>query len=400
MIIVLLGTVSIMMPIIYIITEFFSGEKEFNDENIPWLDNVNPLRGQDVASHEFHLRESLLGGDNLYLVGQHLQVDKMPSHKDGQYINISFKDDLPWLSARKLYAAYGCATPRQDFNYAFYLPLTALAWERIGFESVILIAGSKSEWDQSEAAAYILRHLEERKCIVKFIESNEMNQLSISQIARLFAYKFDTFADNDYIVTSDADVWPLEKDFFVIPARHSVLSTNAFCCGHFTHKDRHYRMRPMVSIGSYTMFWKAMMETEHNMSLPASPDSEDMLSYFHKEFGDMVYKEVTKGENDGWYLDQRMISVRLQQFAENHGTGSVVLVPRTVGIDRIDRSGWDTHTLRDKKDVHLLDNGHLPATWLEIRRLLDSMYGAGTPELLWAEEYRRGFLKLISNLWS
>ena len=47
------------------------------------------------------------------------------------------------LGEQQFFAVFSCATPSKNghrgFDYAFYLPLTTLAWQRIGFKSIILI---------------------------------------------------------------------------------------------------------------------------------------------------------------------------------------------------------------------------------------------------------------------
>ena len=48
----------------------------------------------------------------------------------------------------KHYAVFACSTPDEQshrgYDYAFYLPLTVLAWRRIGFESIVLIIGTEN----------------------------------------------------------------------------------------------------------------------------------------------------------------------------------------------------------------------------------------------------------------
>ncbi|KAI9552265.1 hypothetical protein GHT06_022627 [Daphnia sinensis] len=50
-----------------------------------------------------------------------------------------------------LYAVFGSSTPNgknyRSYDCAFNLPLTALAWGRLGFRSVVLIIGSRCEWE-------------------------------------------------------------------------------------------------------------------------------------------------------------------------------------------------------------------------------------------------------------
>jgi len=44
--------------------------------------------------------------------------------------------------------------------------------------------------------------------------------------------------------------------------------------------------------------------------------------------------EVHKGENVGWYLDQRLISILVSDWIKQHGRSRVKLVPRDTDTDR------------------------------------------------------------------
>ena len=73
------------------------------------------------------------------------------------------------------YAVFCSSTPNgesyRSYDYAYNLPLTAMAWERIGFKSIILIIGSSCEWENDPALALILSYLEARRATVIFITS-------------------------------------------------------------------------------------------------------------------------------------------------------------------------------------------------------------------------------------
>ena len=91
-----------------------------------------------------------------------------------------------------LYAVFCSNTPNGESyrsnDYAFFLPLTALAWERLGFRSIVIIAGYRCEWDNDPALSLILSYLEARKATVIFIPSPVENRAMLSQTARIFAH--------------------------------------------------------------------------------------------------------------------------------------------------------------------------------------------------------------------
>lgn len=65
--------------------------------------------------------------------------------------------------------------------------------------------------------------------------------------------------DDVYMVTSDADLWPIDSRIYQLPAADTgvdVLSLNAFCCGSISHRDKSYRMIPMSNIGARVSTWR------------------------------------------------------------------------------------------------------------------------------------------------
>jgi len=62
--------------------------------------------------------------------------------------------------------------------------------------------------------------------------------------------------DNLYLVTGDADLWPISSSAYDLPDGVDVLSLNAFCCGTFKHGNKTYQMIPMANIGARAATWR------------------------------------------------------------------------------------------------------------------------------------------------
>jgi len=62
--------------------------------------------------------------------------------------------------------------------------------------------------------------------------------------------------DDVYLVTSDADLWPISDGAYALPDGVDVLSLNAFCCGTFQHRAETYRMLPLANIGARMAIWR------------------------------------------------------------------------------------------------------------------------------------------------
>ena len=170
-----------------------------------------------------------------------------------------------------LYAVFCSNTPNgesyRSTDYAFFLPLTALAWERIGFRSIIIIAGYKCEWDNDPALSLILAYLEARKATVIFIPSPVENRAMLSQTARIFAHNLPGFPakDDDYVITSEADLWPIHREHYTPRPSRQLVLVHGVCCGTFPWNGTSYRMYPMSNIGATVSTWKQIINYNHQV---------------------------------------------------------------------------------------------------------------------------------------
>ena len=147
-------------------------------------------------------------------------------------------------------AAFGS---KNALNYAFDLPLTTLAQKRMGYESIALLVGSIQQWTSSELFNQDLLYLRQTAYVIIFLEAEPQNAVMLSQVLRLFVSNFipelSNLDVNDvYLVTSDADLWPLQNTILDLPTNKSILSTNSNCCGIFKQHGQIYKMLPMASV--------------------------------------------------------------------------------------------------------------------------------------------------------
>ena len=85
----------------------------------------------------------------------------------------------------KKYAVFSAAFGTKNaLNYAFDLPLTVLAWKRIGYESIVLLVGSIQQWESNEVFNQVLSYLRQKASIVIFLEAEPQNAVMLSQVSR------------------------------------------------------------------------------------------------------------------------------------------------------------------------------------------------------------------------
>ena len=299
--------------------------------------------------------------------------------------------------SHKRYAVFSSNWDGDSFTYSFLLPLTTLAWRRIGYGSVVLIVGDLQKWRSTPARNHILESTLEQGAIVVFLQGvPSVNSVMLSQVGRLFAAAFVPFngSSDSVLVTSDADIWPVKASTYDLSSgRSSVVSINAFCCGYFRHNGTAYRLLPMSNFVANVTTWRELIR-RHTV-LPSC--AGDILTYAESMFGATARKAVKKGGNVGWNMDQHMMSMWVDDWQRHFGNGSVAYVRRECSKDRIDRISWAPRTLHGAIDAHLLLKSHEERTWKRVRPLLNILYGNRSPEFRWCERYQRLFLKLISK---
>lgn len=302
------------------------------------------------------------------------------------------------VSATRKYAVFSTTTENRDsLSFIFYIPLTVLAWKRIGFDSVVIVVGAKDEWDADPLLYHVLSTARRLDCVVIFLEPRPEKSVMISQVARIFAANIlrSTFRgiDDVYMVTSDADIWPIYGDVYNLPRGKRILSLNSDCCSPFNHRGTSYKMLPMANIGMTVRTWRQI--TRKFGDSPKNID--DILTYFVQEFGTVALRPVHKGDNVGWYLDQMMISILISKWTKEHGAKTVKFVPRDVGVDRIDRAGWSLgqNSIEEKVDAHLLLEAYVPGVWVRVTHLLRAMYGDMTERFVWCVNYYETFQHLF-----
>lgn len=130
-------------------------------------------------------------------------------------------------------------------------------------------------------------------------------------------------------------------------------------------------------------------------------DSESMLNYLEEVFGQQVRRPIIVGQ-EAWYMDQRMISIRLVDWMEKHGKKSIYRVSDH-GFSRLDRIAWNVDQLSPQDfalryDAHLPEKMFLPNQWKRnIQPLVLLMYGENSWEAKWCQSYFEEFSKKLAN---
>jgi len=90
---------------------------------------------------------------------------------------------LPGVLACRTYAVFSTTTENRDaLNFVFLLPLTALAWKRVGFDSVVIVVGPVDAWNSDELFHFVLSAVRQLDAVVVFLEPRTEKSVMISQV--------------------------------------------------------------------------------------------------------------------------------------------------------------------------------------------------------------------------
>ncbi|EFX63539.1 hypothetical protein DAPPUDRAFT_119127 [Daphnia pulex] len=233
---------------------------------------------------------------------------------------------------------------------------------------------------------FSLFYLGARRAIIIFLDAPPDYQTTLSQTVRIFAFNLKEFPGRpaqDFVMTSDTDLWPLRKEHFLPRPNSDIVLLHSECCTPFSINNRSYPMYPMSNIGATVSTWRQIMNDNHKIAF----NSDSILNYLGDVFGEQVRRPLVVGE-EGWYMDQRMISIRLLEWMTKHGNSSVYRVSDH-GFSRFDRIAWNVGDLLPESfarqfDAHLPEKMFLSSQWKRnIQPLLLLMYGKHSWEARW-----------------
>ncbi len=238
--------------------------------------------------------------------------------------------------------------------YSFFLPLVARAWdEYIGYRPIALLYGDPERWNADPKSAFVLKSLEGHAEIA-FVKGVPGFRVStVMQTVRLYPSAFEWVGSQDYILTTDVDMVPLEKAYFSSqdPAkRFHLFGADAYADLMGGEEPSRF---PLCYLGASAGDWRSVMGIQ-------TADIDHELAY------------GLEGRPDRWTNDEEFFAERIiphplyQGPLEAEGThfrrGDVQLLRRewTCGraLRRVDRVAWGFHGEKDLIDCHAVRPGY------------------------------------------
>jgi len=282
----------------------------------------------------------------------------------------------------------GCSNWR---DYAFPLPLTALLWREIaGYEPILLLVGDEHYWSKparSLTSLNAIRELEFEHYMLGYIYGYE--DCTLAQNSRQHAAALSTIPDDEWLMPSDADLWPLTREFY----HQHEISDKRFVL-YYSNGD-HYSSFPTCHMTGRAKDWRALM----GLILPEEKGGmfvirENPITHCVKNTLEAWLKprQAGKGPSDAgweaWMSDQRIFTERIK--AQTWYPQEVLMIERKghPPVDRIDRCCWPINP-----SVRGMTDAHLPKApdqeWDKIRPIVEQLL----PNWLsWADKYRNEFI--------
>ncbi|KAK2151895.1 hypothetical protein LSH36_347g03009 [Paralvinella palmiformis] len=291
------------------------------------------------------------------------------------------------------YAIYGSTLfdqPRSE-NYCFLLPLSAMAWNRIGYDSLIYIIGDHERCDNTSRIRFIVDALMAEDYVVLLVIEGirQNNSVTLGQVLRLFGASFVQKVDDPktwqdtYIITADADIWPVNETFFDLPPGKDILHGDI--SGNPEPDVNTPTNAPLSFVGMRVKTWIEVMSYFGLFAMPRT--SKQLILYFDSVFGKSSCEGVLHG-GQGWFIDQGMISRRIQEWKieKENGTKKIYIYNRMFMTDRIDRVRWHIDILEGIVDAHILEYAYTPETWHFMRPLIKLLY-PNNVTISWCDDF-------------
>lgn len=294
------------------------------------------------------------------------------------------------------YVALSSSTTR---DYNFLLPLTALFWrDVIGIEPFCLLAGRWDSNNRTSVALKALCHHDFRLHWLPFY-SSPYDESTMAQNVRQHAATNQSLGlDDDWLMPSDADLWPLRKDYYHQHEKNWKRATCLYSNGdHFQGKEdvlskmaagKPYQSIPTCSVVMRIRDWRERYELKSSWLGSSFDQTVKTLDGWLKP--KMLGKTPSEASWEAWLSDQRIMTEKLctaDWFPE-----SVAFVERQghPPVDRLDRSSWPSGNIDYSRyiDAHLPRVPDGPENWPKLRALIERFL---PQHLSWADRYQKEY---------
>jgi hypothetical protein len=304
------------------------------------------------------------------------------------------------------------ATDLSGHRFAVNIPLTAYVWSQfMKIKPIVFIVPQSikvSDFDQ-----FIIEWTRKAGAHVEIIFPREGDFTStVSQTVRLAAWALPFVDRNDYIITADADIWPVSGMYWdgIFSFTNDITIVN----GEFYHQNAGSDNRVAISyVGMKASQWAAVVSNflvKSNFTdfrdLKINKDATSTIQVDQVVAGildvgrsivgpgwDAPQAQGPGDEKKGhaqWSWDQRFLTKAI--LSANETRPLTIAFGKELMSRRLDRINW-----HQDRDIDKHSDAHLPfpltnaGPWSQTRNLFASMFGSGD----WADAYYDKLMNLV-----
>lgn len=278
-----------------------------------------------------------------------------------------------------------------DDNYFFFLPIVTWSWNKLGVDVICITPypqpvkqfntedGKRITLYDDIRLSPVIKYMHEQRLRLSIvpIESTYEKAATYAQCSRLYAAALPDMADNEILITGDADMAVFNKEYFKQANNEFVHVFGADLVPPAQY--------PICYISMPAFRWRAIMNIAHNKSL------QDCLD------GLLGHLDCEHFRGNYWAKDQETIYQRISDAYPNNLTiaHNRAKYPYQFAKNRVDRDdiNWESYIGPDLIDAHLWRPGYTDENFAKILQLFQTMYPEENFD--WMVEYRNEYVKLI-----
>lgn len=206
--------------------------------------------------------------------------------------------------------AYVVLSSDHHFEYLFTLPIVVLAWRRINVDSLVLLIGTKEQYESDERLKCVLDRLKSLNVRLFFLHSTKVDTFTLAQVGRLFAAALQglNLSESTILITADADMISFNLSNHVpdLNAGKRVFLFNSACCGFMKREGDTdtYRHIPINTIAMTVKIWREVMAIAPNWL----KSGDQIAGRLYAEFGKALVTSDGGRGSKKWCMDQNLIS--------------------------------------------------------------------------------------------
>lgn len=267
-------------------------------------------------------------------------------------------------------------------DYAFPVGIAALLWhEIVEYDPFVFIVGSSEDWSHGKPLVsydFIREHG------VKTFRLEPLDNWPLhvtAQNCRYHAAELSYFRDDGWLMLSDADIFPLKREFY--HQHEDYAGRFAFYYANGDHGNNY----PTCHIAARAKDWRDVMELEAN---------DDLLGQMRRNLDSWLTPRLaglapSVAGMKTWMVDMHSFMDRIKAKPWHPAECKMIEREGHPPKDRLDRSAWPaSYEVSKYTDAHILKEPYTEKNWGRIRPMIEQLIPQHIARIdCYVEDFRR-----------